>query len=267
VKKQLRISALRVLAGAVLAAIIATAVVSADATAAKRRGPWSLGDRVPVAKGMRGHDVKVLQDFLRRAGIAQVTIDGEFGPATLRAVKAFQSSAQLAVDGRVDADDVTTLRGLVKAGDARTGSPTTTTATTPGDKAQLTPDGLAVAPESAPEPVKQVIAAANRIAKKPYVYGGGHGEWEDDGYDCSGSMSYALHGGGLLDKPLVSGDFPSWGDPGPGQWITVYGNDSHGFLMVAGLRFDTSGLRDDGTRWHTTSHSTGGYGVSHPPGL
>jgi peptidoglycan hydrolase-like protein with peptidoglycan-binding domain len=226
----------------------------------------SLGDRIPVVKGMSGHDVKVLQDFLKRAGIASVTIDGEFGSSTYKAVKAFETQEKLQVDGVVDANDIDVLRGQVGAGgsDATTAPPPLPLA--PGDKAKLTADGFAMAPANAPDAIKAIITAGNKIAKTPYVYGGGHGKWEDKGYDCSGSVSYALHGANLLDAPLVSGDFPAWGDPGPGQWVSIYGNSGHVFMYVAGLRFDTSGA-EGGSRWQTSTRPTKGYGVSHPTGL
>jgi len=103
--------------------------------------------------------------------------------------------------------------------------------------------GKAVAPPDAPATVRRVIAAANRIATKPYRYGGGHARFEDSGYDCSGAVSYALHGGGFLASPMPSGPFMSWGKKGVGRWITVYANSGHMFMVVAGLRFDT-GYRD-----------------------
>ncbi len=227
----------------------------------------SLGDRIPVKKGMSGHDVKVLQDFLKRAGVRKVTIDGEFGGGTYRAVRKFETSQKLSIDGVVDANDIDVLRGLVGAGGSKAKSAQAPLPLAPGDRAKLTPDGLAMAPASAPPEVQQIIAYANKIAKLPYIYGGGHGKWEDDGYDCSGSVSYALHGANLLKAPLVSGDFPAWGDPGPGKWVTIYGNSGHVYAVIAGLRFDTSGLKQDGSRWHATSRPTKGYGVSHPPGL
>jgi len=227
----------------------------------------SLGDRIPVMRGMSGHDVKVLQDFLRRAGVKSVTVDGEFGTGTFRAVKSFEATEKLPVDGIVDAGDIDVLRGLAGAGgkDAKTAAAPLPLA--PGDRAKLTSDGLAMAPADAPQAVKDIIAAGNKIAKLPYIYGGGHGKWEDDGYDCSGSVSYALHGADLLKAPLVSGDFPDWGQSGPGQWVTIYGNSGHVFMYVAGLRFDTSGASQDGSRWHTATRPTKGYGVSHPTGL
>ena len=111
--------------------------------------------------------------------------------------------------------------------------------------------GRAIAPVDAPAAVKQVIAAANRIRTKPYIWGGGHGRWWDRGYDCSGAVSFALHGGGLLDSPLPSGPMESWGSAGPGRWITVYANAGHAYAVIAGLRWDTSGnTSGTGPRWH-----------------
>jgi hypothetical protein len=115
--------------------------------------------------------------------------------------------------------------------------------------------------------VKAIIDAGNKIATKPYKYGGGHGKWEDTGYDCSGSMSYALHGAGLLDQALDSTGFMSWGEAGKGQWVTIYAKGSHAYMVVAGLRFDTSGRADQGTRWQAKMRSADGYTVRHPEGL
>jgi cell wall-associated NlpC family hydrolase len=129
------------------------------------------------------------------------------------------------------------------------------------------PDGTAQAPSNAPEVVKRVILAANQIAKFPYKWGGGHGAWRDNGYDCSGSVSFALAGAGLLDRPLTSGLLANYGEPGPGRWITIYANSGHVFMVVAGLRFDTSGQGRAGTRWQESAVSTGGYAVRHVPGL
>ncbi len=127
--------------------------------------------------------------------------------------------------------------------------------------------GRAIAPVDAPATVKRVIAAANRIRTKPYVWGGGHGRWWDRGYDCSGSVSYALHGGELIDSPLPSGPMESWGSPGPGRWITVYANAGHAFAVIAGLRWDTSGnSRGTGPRWHADMAASSGYVARHPPG-
>ena len=230
----------------------------------------SLGDRIPLREGMSGQDIRVLQDFLRREGF-KVGIDGEFGASTLRAVEAFQRANELEVDGVVHAADINVLRTLVEGDDpGEQPLPATTTAPTllaEGDRATIGADGLVLAPASAPEAVKQIIAAGNVIAKKAYRYGGGHGRWNDTGYDCSGSVSYALHGAALLDSPLASGDFMSWGDAGPGQWVTIYSNPGHMYMVVAGLRFDTSGRSRGGTRWQADLRSTSGYKVRHPPGL
>jgi peptidoglycan hydrolase-like protein with peptidoglycan-binding domain len=225
-----------------------------------------LGDRIPLRKGMSGHDVKVLQDFLERAGF-DTSVDGEYGAGTVKSVKKFETDQQRSVDGVIDAGDIDLLRSLVDGEDTTTTSATAPAATTPGSKATIGADGLAIAPADAPDAVKAFIAAGNAIAKKPYIYGGGHGKWEDRGYDCSGSVSYALHGADLLDSPLPSGSFMSWGEKGPGQWITLYAKGSHMYAVVAGIRFDTSGRAEDGSRWHTSMRSSSGYTVVHPPGL
>jgi peptidoglycan hydrolase-like protein with peptidoglycan-binding domain len=224
----------------------------------------SLGDRIPVKRGMSGHDIKVLQDFLTRAGF-KVSVDGEFGASTEKAVKKFETAQARAVDGIMDAADIDALRTL--AGEDDPGAGTMPTQLAPGDTAQIGSDGLAIAPASAPPQVQAIIAAGNQIASKPYKYGGGHGKWNDSGYDCSGSVSYALHGAGLLEDALPSGDFTDWGDPGPGQWVTLYAKSSHMFMVVAGIRFDTSGRTKNGTRWQADMRSTRGYTAVHPPGL
>jgi cell wall-associated NlpC family hydrolase len=127
--------------------------------------------------------------------------------------------------------------------------------------------GVAEAPADAPQAVKAAIRAANQIRHKPYVWGGGHGSWRASGYDCSGSVSYVLHAAGLLDSPRVSGALESWGAKGDGNWITVYANGGHAYMVVAGLRFDTSGAGQSGPRWRGESRSPRGYRVRHAPGL
>lgn len=136
-----------------------------------------------------------------------------------------------------------------------------------GPRAKVLPDGTAVAPEDAPEPVQRVIQAGNAIAKMPYKWGGGHGAWKDNGYDCSGSVSFALAGAGLLDAPMASGGFMNWGAPGPGKWITIHAGPGHMYMVVAGLRFDTSGAKGAGTRWQAEPRGMGGLRVRHIPGL
>jgi peptidoglycan hydrolase-like protein with peptidoglycan-binding domain len=224
-----------------------------------------LGDRIPLRRGMSGHDVKVLQDFLRRDRIT-TSVDGQFGTGTMRAVRRWERSNQRTVDGVVDAGDIAELRQEIEGGDDPTVA-TQPTKLAPGDRATIDSNGLAMAPASAPQAVKDIIAAGNNIAHKPYRYGGGHGRWNDTGYDCSGSVSYALHGAGLLNTQLTSGEFETWGAAGAGQWVTIYANGGHVYMYVAGLRFDTSGLSSDGTRWHTSTRSSSGYVVRHPDGL
>ena len=136
-----------------------------------------------------------------------------------------------------------------------------------GGTAVLQPDGTASPPIEAPGPVQEVIHAGNLISNSPYKWGGGHGRWLDDGYDCSGSVSFALFAGDLLRSPLTSSGFMNWGEPGPGRWITIYTNPGHVYMVVAGLRFDTSGRTRLGSRWQPAMRASGGYVVRHPPGL
>jgi len=128
--------------------------------------------------------------------------------------------------------------------------------------------GVALAPPDAPEAVKNVINNANTIVGRPYIWGGGHGSWYSRGYDCSGSVSFALFGGGLIPRPLTSGELEGWGAPGPGKWITVYANAHHTFAEIAGLRWDTVGdAKGTGPRWHLATTSTAGFVARHPPGF
>lgn len=136
-----------------------------------------------------------------------------------------------------------------------------------GARAKVLPDGTAVAPRDAPTVVRDIIRTANVIAKTPYLWGGGHGSWSAVGYDCSGSVSFSLAGAGLLGAPLTSGQLAQWGAAGPGRWITIYANAGHVFMEVAGLRFDTGGLRGNGTRWQVAARSTSGFTARHPAGL
>jgi hypothetical protein len=143
----------------------------------------------------------------------------------------------------------------------------------PPPKKATVRDGKAIAPSNAPQEVRDIIKAANKIVRKPYKYGGGHGQWNDSGYDCSGSVSFALHGAGLLDSSLDSSGFMHWAKGGSGKWVTVYANSGHAFMVVAGLRFDT-GYRTSwaadhgaksgsGPRWDK-KRSTSGYAARHP---
>jgi cell wall-associated NlpC family hydrolase len=135
-------------------------------------------------------------------------------------------------------------------------------------KIAMAPDGRrAIAPAGAPEAVVKAVAAANRITRKPYKWGGGHGRWRDTGYDCSGSVSYVLHAAGLLKRPRNSTGFMSYGQRGRGSWITVYAHGGHAYMTIAGLRFDTSGAGEDGPRWRPEPRSGAGFVKRHPVGL
>jgi hypothetical protein len=137
----------------------------------------------------------------------------------------------------------------------------------PGAAADLV-RGQAIPPAEAPPAVAAAIRAANRIRARPYVWGGGHGRWGSRGYDCSGAVSFALHGGDLLDTPLDSGSMMWWGEPGPGVWITIYANRRHAYAEIAGLRWDTSGdpRGVTGPRWHRGEADSEGFIVRHPVG-
>jgi hypothetical protein len=129
------------------------------------------------------------------------------------------------------------------------------------------PNGIALPPLEAPQAVRQIIEAGNTIARSPYKWGGGHGKWQDTGYDCSGSVSFALAAAGLMDAPLASGPFMKWGEPGRGKWVTIYTNPGHMFMEVAGIRFDTSAAKSSGSRWANAARPLKGYVARHPPGL
>jgi hypothetical protein len=176
---------------------------------------------------------------------------------------------------------VTSLGGLAYAGAAGAQTPADSsggavfTPPPPPPKRAKIVDGRALAPASAPTRVKRVIEAANRIVEKPYRYGGGHkpfGRRLDTGYDCSGSVSYALYGGRFLRSPLPSGSLMNWAQRGTGRWITVYAHASHAYVVVAGLRFDTS-MRDPdapgpttGPRWSKSLRRSAAFVARHPRG-
>jgi hypothetical protein len=158
-----------------------------------------------------------------------------------------------------------------------TGSPgstttSTTTPTAPSGTAQLQADGTAIPPADAPKQVRKAIAAANRIHRRPYIWGGGHRSFKSKGYDCSGAVSYVLHAAGILSSPMASGPLMRWGSPGLGSWITVYANSGHAWMTVAGLRFDTSAVGESlnqgsGPRWRASMRSGTGYTPRFYPGL
>jgi peptidoglycan hydrolase-like protein with peptidoglycan-binding domain len=192
----------------------------------------------------RGKSVRIVQ---RKLGI---TVDGVFGPGTKEAVKRFQRANLMTPDGVVGPATWNVMgfkghRPLLKRG--RLVQPSQRN----GARAR----------------VRAAIRAGDRIATKPYKWGGGHGSFSDSGYDCSGSVSYVLHAIGKLDAPLDSSRLMSWGKPGPGRWITVYANAGHAWMIINGRRYDTSGRWDNGSRWQTDRRPSAGYVARHPAGM
>jgi Putative peptidoglycan binding domain len=203
----------------------------------RRRGANSGAQR---SRSDSGGDVRALQ---RRIG---VPADGVFGPGTEAGLKRWQEAHGLVPDG-VAGPQTRAELGL-------------------GPGPMLKPRGSEGA-GAAPSALAGVISAANQIADTPYRWGGGHRSFRDSAYDCSGSVSYALHGGGLLRQPIDSTGFMGYGAPGPGQHITIYANARHVYMVVDGRRFDTTALRKFGSRWTTRQRSPSRFVVRHPPGL
>ncbi len=209
----------------------------------RSRGAARSSGRVRVVR--RGPSVRLLQ---RRLHLGQ---DGVFGPGTARAVKRFQRRRGMAADGVVGPATWRALgiRGrhpVLKRAHLRSA----------GNRRRKVPAA-----------VSHAIAAANRIARRPYVYGGGHASFNSAGYDCSGSISYVLHHAGRLRRPLDSGALASYGAPGRGRYITIYTNPGHAFMVIRGRRYDTSARDSEGSRWSSSLRGTAGYTVRHPPGL
>ena len=217
-----------------------SARIAAVPTAAQAK----LGDRAPLKSGMRGQDVRVLQDYLSKAGY-DTGVDGQFGKRHAQVGQAHsRRPRRCRPNGVVSAADIAALRRSVEGGGV---GPAQRSASR--RRPARRPSGPTARRSRPPTPrrrCKQIIAAANEIEGMPYKYGGGHGELDDTGYDCSGSVSYALHGAGLLDDALPSGAFTTWGESGPGNWVTIYANGGHMYMTVAGLRFDTSARRSVG---------------------
>ena len=190
----------------------------------------------------RGGGVRALQRVLG------VPADGVFGPGTEAAVKRWQRRHGLVADGVV--------------------GPQTRQAMGLGPGKTLKRGGSGSGGGGGGHGrVARIVRAANRIATMPYKYGGGHGTYHDSGYDCSGSVSYALHYAGLLRTPLDSSGFESYGAPGPGRHVTIYANAGHAYMVVDHRRLDTSAISETGSRWTSTNRSSSGYVVRHPPGL
>jgi peptidoglycan hydrolase-like protein with peptidoglycan-binding domain len=219
--------------------------------------------------GDTGRNVVALQTDLTMVGYF-TTADGDFGPATRQSVIKFQRAHGLPGTGVAGTRVEGKLAQLVKALDKGV----------PGGKVRInmaTGDGIA--PSGAPQVVKTMVAAANRIIDTPYIYGGGHGTWNDSGYDCSGAVSYVLHAAGMLSSSEDSGELESFGAAGPGKWVTIYANPNHTWIVIGGRAFDTSDFGgpnipdppSTGPRWRTDP--TGNFGdgeqyvVRHPAGL
>jgi peptidoglycan hydrolase-like protein with peptidoglycan-binding domain len=221
------------------------------------------GERT-LRTGMSGSDVRALQRYLDRVDIP-TDVDGQFGPSTAASVREFEAEEGRRANGVATRYEQRLVRKRASAAvDEPDAEPVEEA---PGSEATLTASGLAVPPADAPQEVKDIIRAGNRIARKPYKYGGGHGRWRDSGYDCSGSISYALHAAGLLDAPLASVGFMRWGERGRGEWVTIRANAGHAYMVVAGLRFDTSARKRGGSRWTEQMRSARGYRGRHPEGL
>jgi len=169
--------------------------------------------------------------------------------------------------GTASADDTTLPKVTGPASVSRRGKGSSGVSDLGARTATALPNGVALPPLDAPEAVLNVIRAGNIIARSPYKWGGGHGRFQDNGYDCSGSVSYALYYAGLVDGPHTSGDYAAYGKPGRGKWITIYANGGHMWMEVAGIRFDTSGARTSGSRWQNELRNLSGYEIRHPPGL
>jgi peptidoglycan hydrolase CwlO-like protein len=199
--------------------------------------------------------------------VAAARQEAEARFAELKTAQAKRRATMEALESREEAlsDNLSSISEQIasEGGEATTGQmPAPLNA---GEEAQVINESEASAPAAAPQAVKDAIAAGNAIATTPYIWGGGHGSFESSGYDCSGAVSYALHGGGFLESPLDSTGLETWGEPGPGHWITVYANAEHAWMVIAGIAFDTVG--GPGPRWHSPwVDSPEGFVARHPPG-
>jgi peptidoglycan hydrolase CwlO-like protein len=199
--------------------------------------------------------------------VAAARAEAEARFAELKSAQAERQAAMEALESREQAlnSNLASISNQIasEGGEATTGQ--VPAPLNPGESAEVISESEASAPAAAPDAVKNAISAANSIATTPYIWGGGHGSFESSGYDCSGAVSFALNGGGFLDSPLDSTGLETWGEPGPGKWITVYANASHAWMVIAGIAFDTVG--GPGPRWHSSPvDSPEGFVARHPPG-
>jgi hypothetical protein len=222
--------------------------------------------RRTLREGMRGGEVQLLQFYLDVAGYRTGT-DGDFGASTKRSVESFQRAWGLSPTGVVRQADGRALGDKVREIDSAK----------PHGRTRINSNGTATAASNAPPVVRWLVGAANRIIHSSYCYAGGHGSWRSSCYDCSGSVSYALHGAFLLSSPEDSTQLESYGDSGPGRWVSIYADASHTFLVVDGRAFDTADYggpnkpAGTGPRWRYNPRGNladgGNYVVRHPPGL
>ncbi len=199
--------------------------------------------------------------------VAAARAEAESRFAELKAAQAQRREAMEALESREQAlsDNLSSISNQIAAEGGPVPTGEVPAPLTPGETAGFISESEASAPASAPEAIKAAISAANSIATTPYIWGGGHGSFESSGYDCSGAVSFALHGGGFLESPLDSTGLETWGEPGPGKWITVYANAEHAWMTIAGLAFDTVG--GPGPRWHSSPvDSPEGFIARHPAG-
>jgi peptidoglycan hydrolase CwlO-like protein len=199
--------------------------------------------------------------------VAAARAEAEARFADLKAAQAERRQALESLESREQAlsDNLSAISSQIVSAGGSAPTAAVPPPLTPGETANFISESEASAPSAAPAAIQSAIAAANSIATTPYIWGGGHGSFESSGYDCSGAVSFALHGGGFLESPLDSTGLETWGEPGPGKWITVYANAGHAWMMIAGLAFDTVG--GPGPRWHSSPvDSTEGFIARHPPG-
>jgi peptidoglycan hydrolase-like protein with peptidoglycan-binding domain len=247
--------------GAAMAATIRTAGTLTTPSTGNQ-----LGRRV-LRQGLHGTDVTILQGYLTLAGFP-TSVDGAFGPATAASVAAFKQAHNMTpANGVAGRTFDKALRAAISAYETDV----------PTGKARINPDGTATAPAGAPPAVQAMITAANQIISTSYCVGGGHGSWNSSCYDCSGAVSYALHGAGLLSSPEDSSSLESYGSAGPGRWVSIYSDPGHAFIVIGGIAFDTADYggpnipAGDGPRWRSNPLGNladgGNYVVRHPAGL
>jgi len=250
-------------------------VTSASALAGTSRRNAHVADTGGTAAGTGRHRVsgharrtRIGRSLRRTLGvhapITATTPDIEYsGPVYEKTA----SGQIVAYVGPASADSITTATGGMPVAESATGKPQLLV---PGSNAEIV-EGLAAAPMSAPAAIQEMIWAGNEIVGRPYIYGGGHRSFKSRGYDCSGTVSYALHGASLIETPMDSSEMMGWGGHGVGRWVTIFANPEHAYMTIAGLRLDTSSANDpsnlQGPRWRPLRPGNAGFVKRHPKGL